>query len=659
MQSLISRRKHFPLNQNHQSNLIQPDTHRLKVAIDFGTTTSSICYDEVAGVEPLQSRKVARNVVCNPYETTRHRVPSTAVVHEDIASGGRKRLVLKFGENLDADRPHGVLAEITLMKLSLLPLYLEKSSDRLTVNMLNSLKARHQDALRKIQFEAVTSDMYTQDPLTGQFRLCAVNSMEDLITLFFEFLWHLTMRHCAAAYGIGVEDVTSLFHESVDVAISVPSIGLDDSPMGNYQQLLNKAGYPKNTCILFEGKSAGLFHLVTEREGKNDRLDQVERQRASIIVDIGGGTTDICFVRPSDINDETVMLGSSLGLSVVDGSLKLNELFKEHLRQEVPEGLLQYMAEFPGTESDLLDAFAADFEIQKRDTGTHLNDIRIQPHCGALKVTKELHGDTFKLTEDGLFLRNFMLRRLFDMWLDNIFRLVDEEVREARLYNPGVQSVTICLAGWGSRPPYVLEAFGNRYRQQGTTVVMVQDLDQSPAVAQGNFLSLASQMIIQKKVARATFGTRLHTSSSFRHVNTHGTQWVVLQGTDLDDPRQQSSLTRTVVTENPVFPLTLKFDIMSDTEFQWVENEGKVQIEFESLGSCGFRLEQRGDGVTVLKVQYSVHVCYRGMVSLMVLTVPHTGDFDNTERNRNLDMIASQPINIQKHAARMDNINDP
>ncbi|OAL33385.1 hypothetical protein AYO20_07396 [Fonsecaea nubica] len=639
MQSLISRRKHFPLNHNHQSNLIQPDNYRLKVAIDFGTTTSSICYDKVAGVEPLQSRKVARNVVCNPYEPAGYRGPSTAVVHEDIASDGRKRLVLKFGENLDAGRPHGVLAEITLMKMSLLPLYLEKSSDRLTVNILNSLKARHQDALRKIQLEAVTSDMYTQDPLTGHFRLCVVNSMEDLITLFFEFLWHLTMRHCAAEYGIGVEDVTSLFHESVDVAISVPSIGPDDSPMGNYQQLLNKAGYPKNTCILFEGKSAGLFHLVSEREGENDRLDRVERQRAFIIVDIGGGTTDICSVRPSDINDETVMLGAfAAGIS---------------------RRLAPIYGGIPWTESDLLDAFVAKFEFHKRDTGTDMNDIEIQLYRGALKLTEELRRDTFELTRDGLVLRNFMLRRLFDMWLNNIFHLVDKEVRDARLYNSGVQSVTICLAGWGSRPPYVLEAFGNRYRQQGTKVVMVQDLDQSPAVAQGNFLSLASQMIIQKKVARATFGTRLHISSSFRHVDTHGTQRVVHQGTDLDDPRQQLSLTRTVVTENPVFPLTLKFDIMSDTEFQWVENEGTVQIEFESLRNCGFRLEQRDDGVTVLKVQYSVHVCYRGMVSLLVLTVPHTGDFDNTERNRNLDMIASQQINIQKHAARMDNINEP
>ncbi|OQU97391.1 hypothetical protein CLAIMM_03325 [Cladophialophora immunda] len=652
LQQLTIRNKDGPSKPGPQSH--STPTQRLHVGIDFGTTTSSICYDEVAGITSLSERALAQNVICEPSDVSSHRIPSVAFVYGDITSNGNTYLVLKLGEFPGDSLSSRLLTKIELMKMALLPTYHETPRDPLSASMLQSLKAQHEDAIRKIQFETMSNQMYTQDPLTGQFEPCTVNSMHDLITLFFNFLWRLTMKHCATTHNMTVENVVNLFQANVHVAVSAPALvqedyeradRLHDSMLNTYCLLLARAGYPRSTSLLFEAKSAALFHIITNIQRTHTSMTQTQQLHATTVVDIGGGTTDICCLRPDNIDDATVMFGDNFGASTMDGSLKINEVFKELLRTQLPGSVLQLAPEFNGSESDFLEALATQFEREKRTADSHARRCELRVPCRRKPL---LYADFF--VNGHFFLNPGTMQKIFDNWLQNIFHQVEKEMRDHGLFQP---SASIGLTGWGSRPPYILAAFERRYHEKGINVYMVGDFINHPAVAQGNFLALTAQRGALRRVARTTFVTHDDLTSCFGRTHVRNTTNLIDKDDNLNDPAKVFPKTGAFVMENPVFPLSLNIAIKDDTGFGSIEAEGEMKVKLESLGRCGFRLETGSNGATVLKFQYSVQICWQGPMTLVVLTVPHTGQMDNPNRNRDLDLVVSLPVNIQKHAARM------
>ncbi|KIX96670.1 uncharacterized protein Z520_07389 [Fonsecaea multimorphosa CBS 102226] len=383
-----------------------------------------------------------------------------------------------------------------------------------------------------------------------------------------------------------------------------------------------------------------------------------------LVVDIGGGTTDLCYVCPGDIGEKTLMLKGDRGVSTLDGSVKINKMFIEHLRTQVPRQVLEALLGLASTAlefDDVLEFFSSEFEFHKRIAGKNPQAFVITTSYKTHLSTRDCHGiqeteyPDFLVTEDGLLVKGGVMQRIFCDWLKNIFHVVDKTLRRLQR-----QSATIVLTGWGSRPPYVFAAFVDRYSRQGVNVEMVSDLAKTPVVAQGGFLALATQKNIMRKVARADLMYRLNSTSSFRHLDHEGTaQILVEEGADLGNLNQQFSNRRTVITENPVFPLTLKLDILTNREFGTMENEGTIQLELESLERCGFQLEQRAGGIPVLELEYSVKIDLSGLGTLLVMTVPYTGHFDDIISDSSLDMVVSELVNIEKHAALMEGIDEP
>ncbi|KIX96671.1 uncharacterized protein Z520_07390 [Fonsecaea multimorphosa CBS 102226] len=123
VKQFVIRSKSSHLEQNKQSCSDSSKKARILVSVDFGTTSSSVCYDDgVVGQIPLSGQLLAKNIVRRPGAEARIRIPSAAVVLRDTSKDGCKRMVLKFGEEFAGLEPSDrLLARFELMKMSLLP----------------------------------------------------------------------------------------------------------------------------------------------------------------------------------------------------------------------------------------------------------------------------------------------------------------------------------------------------------------------------------------------------------------------------------------------------------------------------------------------------------------------------------------------------------
>ncbi|OAP61399.1 hypothetical protein AYL99_03602 [Fonsecaea erecta] len=670
---LISRTENSLPTQSQQSSSVLSEHHRLQVGIDFGTTTSSVCYDVITKLSPLQDQELAKVLVDQPQNPGCHRIPSVAFVFTAIDNDNSRRMVLKFGEHPGREHTGRIVAQFQLIKMALLPVYNQASEDPITKQSLQSLKETHDDGLRRIKAHASGQKLYSQDPLTGEMILSTVDTMEDLIRLFLVFLWRLTMRHFATILGETVEFVIPFFQDRVGIAISCPVLTQDDPIMDVYHRLLDAAGYPKSTWVLSEAKSAALYHIATKLAQANEGEDQEEKilgnlhkQATIVMVDIGGGTTDICAITPTEIDEESIVFGDCVGSSTPNGSLKLNEIFKRRLQAELPQFLRSIDARLGCNEAQIAESYAARFEIVKRTVPQLPPHYLIDPDLNIPELIQEPLPPRFVEAPKTCKLSSQQMQYVYDTWLTEIFEteifeLVNRVISQSGENSSGRLPV-IVLNGWGALPCYVFQAFQHHWGPWGFDVQMVKDLEKVPGVCQGNFLALTTQKIVRRKIARASFCTAtLHQENLFFVIDGYDPiQLLIYQNEDLGNPNKQFRKTCALRANNPVFPVTLKVVIASDRAFSRSppKLEGTIQVELQSLEQYGFQL-QSDDGTLFLEFEYSVELCMRGLLTWLILTVPHTGNFDNVHRDTGKDMLACQQVDIQKHASQLQEVYAP
>ncbi|KIW18913.1 hypothetical protein PV08_03202 [Exophiala spinifera] len=607
---------------------------RVKVAVDFGTATSSVCYDILSPFATLLTCPQATNILLN--EKGSHRVDTVAAIWQPVAQP-TSPCQLVFGSTA-CETPPGefkLIGRLNLMKLHLL-------SKHYDVGVQN-LREEHQHVIDSICNTTSGGLCRIYDPLRRTYSTHTINSVSRVIVEFLRFLLRSTMAHFAQKYALDVSMVDTIFKEKVDVAMSMPTVSTWEKDMlDKFRELLHDAGLPQTTFIFSEAKSAAIFHVWQKAQAEKPK------GVVSIIVDIGCGTTDYSCLYPYHVasNRTSYKLGEVIpGTGSCDGSQQLNEKFKALLRHHLDGKIAELVPEFQGDEYQVLEAFERGFELVKRTYNDSKPEYHIVPMFDESYLFQppnaEIQG--FRIEDDRIVLKGVVMRRIFDEWLERIIRVLKEQLKSVREKYEGTMPLFIGLTGWGSLPPYVLRKIRESF--DSISVQLMETKDGS-AVAQGNFLELATEDLATLIQSRTWYGIRAE----------YGIQWIVEKDTALF-PYKERGIIGAQTIRDPKFPLAFELPVIrrggAGEDSEGPSEVGMLRITIPSLQSSGFTLDQE-EGSNHLTFRYQVKLKLDRLMASLELTIPCGGQQVHNARAIEKGMVASFPLkDLYMHPALM------
>ncbi|KAI1612844.1 hypothetical protein EDD36DRAFT_464993 [Exophiala viscosa] len=601
---------------------------RLRIGVDFGTKSSSLSYDRATLYTPLAHCKAADKIL-KDYNGS-HRIESVAAILQNIDDPQDTVLVFGAAANEDPSvTSRKLLGKIPMMKLDILYEGTQAFQDPVIINMLEDLQHQHREVLDAICNGPTQAQCRVQDPLSGRYNVRTIRSIRCVFREFLRYLLQSAKAHFASRSELQPAITEMIFAEKAGVAVSIPTISsCHDSTMDDLRELLHGAGFPKRTCLLSEAKSAAWFNLLEQAQGIGADIPHFAREQILIVADIGGATTDVSFVAPCRTGEDGsgIMLGElNDGVGPLNGSQKLNEMFKGWLRERFPGGVLQLAKAFQGSERDLLEAFAAGFEVKKWSFRKSDCRVEIRPHSKAPLVLRDFEGDDFAAVEDRIILHSSVMGKFFDEWLSGIINMLEECVNKVKQELEESVSVVIGLTGWGSLPPFVLEETQSHFG--GRIPVQMMETKRTSAVAQGGFLQLTTQPVFDAQTARASFDIR--TPDIYKRV--------ICEGADLSDGHEHS-LNGELCFRDSEFPVHLIFVVLRDEQYGSMETAGLLKLMISSLEQGQFQLEKHADGSSYVRIQYRIQLQSDELMPRLMLTVPYGGRFLNVSGGAGPDM---------------------
>jgi hypothetical protein len=398
--------------------------------------------------------------------------------------------------------------------------------------------------------------------------------------------------------------VTRIFKEKADVMIAVPTGSIwENEAKDELRMLLHEAGFPKNTFIWSEPNASAMYDLLETAERQGVGIAEVSNTvEVRMVNDVGGLTTDFCGLGASHVyNSCAVTLKEVVpGMGSFNGSQRLNELFREHLKGQFPRGLLQLTSGFDGTEDDLLEAFERGFEKTKQSFDGARQGYKVKPvfKCRQKPRFKDIKLPTLVITENQMILAASPMKKIFDDWLYPIQTMLEECMSE--IDSP----CTIALTGGGSRPAYVLGYLKQQLERTSDAVpaneqvaveMMASEIDS--AVARGNFVYLSSLNVNEVQQARADFGIV-------------GQEPFVTQDADLSGAIKYETTGVFRVTE-PKFPLVHTLSVMSCLEMGSPDAAGDIEVRVPNIEKGGWELKQEDPANQELPPKTYVDIPYR------------------------------------------------
>ena len=577
----------------------------LNCGIDFGSTFSSVSYG------PVHPSTRFPNCQTAPYSVKdingEQRVASIAAFLQTIQDPDAP-CELVFGARAKenpARSGHKVLGKLSLIKLSLVSENAEIAQDSALLSMTRDLKEKHTRIIKTVRSATPDAKFYVVDPLTGERNLHTLHSIDCVIREYLRFLWQSTKAHFASKNNLHPATVMKIFDERARASVSVPVISTwEETTMDNLRKLLHDAGFPRMTFIYPEAKASALFHLFQSSQETGVSIADIARSGLRTAGDIGGGTADItCLIARKGANQTSTELEEAFpGVGSFNGSQKLNELFKAYLSEQFPDGKYG----------------------MKRAEGF---GIAVERDCVVLEA--------------------FVMKGIFDAWLNEILSMLKSYLEDIKSKLPGWEPNKIGLTGWGSLPPYVLSFF-REHLQTGDQVptadqvsVELMDTVSDSVVAQGNFLQLIDLDFDKVQEARADF-----------HIE--GCAPVVCQGDNLNGTISYET-DGELCLRDPSFPLKHELRVKSGVEFGLGDDVGSFEIEVDSLQGGGFELQWRqmdGNLVSYLDLEYHLRLNLDELMPRLELTVPYGGRLDSIDRAAGEDMTWSIPLkSLYMHVA--------
>jgi len=383
-----------------------------------------------------------------------------------------------------------------MMKLHLLSGQDGAAHDPTTMDMLNDINQHHENVMQAICNESFDVRCRVQDPLSQEYKICNIRSVRCIIKEFLRYLLQSAKAHFASRHELQPAVVTTIFQEKAEVAISVPTNAFwTDSTVDNFQELLREAEFPEVTILVSEAKSAALYHVFDlSKTAGTDAAKKIAKQ-ITFIADIGGGTTDLtCLGSYYATKDSgTICFGEIVsGVGSMDGSEKLNTLFKQYLRQQLPGGISELAPEFQGSELQISEVFSNAFEVAKRNFDNTEASYNVAPRFTTPLRLQKIDLEDCVVDGRRLILDACIMQGIFDEWLAGIVSMLQEFIADVTREWRDDTPIVVGLTGWGSLPPYVLQFVNAHFSSQGVRVQMMETKTR-PAVALGNYLQLVNQ----------------------------------------------------------------------------------------------------------------------------------------------------------------------
>ncbi|KIV83354.1 hypothetical protein PV11_05387 [Exophiala sideris] len=481
------------------------DDYRLHIGIDFGTKFSSVCYDYSRPSIPLINCHAASETVKDYNTSDRFASIAAFTQADDVAT--KTLWQLEFGARALRSTRSTTIGQNRVVKVEMMKLHLisEQYAETLKPRMwhvLNDLNQHHADVMHAICNGGREVSCRVHDPLSQQYRVCSIRSVDCIIREFLLYLLQSTKARIAKRHKLTPAVVTTIFRKKADVAISVPTNEMwTDSIMFDFRYLLQKAGFPEATILVSEARSSALYHAFELIKAAG--FDVAEKtagkitEQITIIADLQVDTTNITCLGSYHATEGscTISFGEiSSGVGSLDGSEMLSTLFKQYLRHELfqlPGGVSGLVPHFQGSQDQILDACAAGFELVKQDFDNTRASYEVAPRFDADRQPRLLHIDQRGIIVDGnqLILDASIIQAIFDEWLTGIASMLRAVILDVTKDWKETTPVVIGLTGWDwyRLPPYVLQFLTAHFSSQRGPV---QVIEIKTRLAQGNYLQL-------------------------------------------------------------------------------------------------------------------------------------------------------------------------
>lgn len=510
---------------------------RLKVGIDFGSTTSSVCWDFAIEYTPLAE--------CCPPQFFSDRLPTVANVVRTKGIDGIQFDTIVFGNQpiQDVSTSTEVITRIEFMKLSFASIEigpeLRLCGDGEEIGWFFMIGGHHDEAIKRLHLgddwnnldinegylNITKTSLRTADPLLGTYETVDISQIDCFVTLYLRYLLRLVKSQVAAKMNIDLKTLDLLFHQYTDVAVSVPVIWNVDAK-ARLRTVLHLAEFPATTSWVSEGKSAALYHLVANKHHLEAFCHSI-----NVVVDIGGGTVDISSVLANRNGTTGIFNVAEIHpqYGMMRGSQSLNEIFKKHMIKTLKPVATVVRTAFSDDDDDdeneeplslserqVFDAVGRGFEMIKWKFDNCQNDEYEHMFFPDLlpDVFDEMTYNGFRILGGRIYVKHSFLRQLFNEWLGPIITKVGRIILELKSAPSLPKSIEIALTGWGAFPPYVKRVFQGSFESQGIQVKMAE-LKEQPAVVMGNHYALLSQRILDRRTANFSLALRVSTEENF------------------------------------------------------------------------------------------------------------------------------------------------
>jgi hypothetical protein len=623
-------------------NLLLPgSSEEIVISMDIGYTKVSTLWAVVNGREAVTIDSMTKANILqdnNPLG----RAPARAVIFENdiMPAVGEKQYIMEFNGAADT-RIQNKLAHARHVFYSLKQCLIPANSSLFERPSQGSSwytrpLRRNASLLEKI---VSSGKVKIVDVFTNQATLREFGSIQDILVELLRYQLQLTKKTIWEISGLDKNQVNQLMATRTRIGVSATT-AFGNTPLDDLQYLLGEAGFPEKTTILSEAKSAAIYSVLrlkeqseTLRYGPGGAIDL--HNRNFIVVDIGGGTTDVAVVKvlsttPSqklrEVQPVTACMNGSEALNDIAATCVLQHFGRAWVSEVLngfnlkEERLLQYIRTRFRTVKKNFDPL----DSSSRNQAIFPEEIErvLRPYYNYLNFTVEL------------------VQKIFETWLGDIVRLVRQQRSLLEAHAEGAEEVPIILTGLGSSPRFIEQ---HMRAMIGTTVLTINP-NMCSSVAFGGYLSMLDRDLFQQAIARFSYGIIKQRNTAQGDGRLHLTEepeWLIKKGDALSSTNVLS-YDGVLHIENPKFPLHIVQKIIKSTdatihEREFLNLEAEIDrgtiIQEDTLDLevtqqvSGLERKTRRDGTSFIETQFKLEIAFTGPQCKCTMFVPKDGKF--------------------------------
>lgn len=660
--------------------------------MDIGYKTFSVCWEVVNGEENVSL--VGRIGRVNQSKSNLvGRTPAVVVAFENDEKPAldETQYILEFSGAAVSrmqKSTRSLSGQFNLLKQCLIP-----ENDPLLRSLgVRSCYARtHRWNKRLAATVASSGQVKIFDVLTNEETLQEVKSADDALVQLLRYYLQATKKEIWDCSGLTIEQVDELIATKTRIGLSATT-AFGDAALDKLRYLLGKAGFPKETTILSEAKSAAIYCVLHHETAQTNALELSPgggmklRDKKFMVVDIGGGTTDIGVVQVLSTAPTLKLRDIQPVAACMSGSEELNHAAVNYVRQ--------YFKNFwPAIETitdmqkkDLLRTVREQFEIVKKD----FNPLKLQKDASELQIFPDpIHSALSPFLQSkgfDLHFTNKKIQQIFEDWLKDIVQLIRDERSQLETNGEKPGEIPIVLTGLGSSPEFIKQHIRTN---TGAKVITINPSTCS-SVVYGGYFSMLEKGLARRSLARFSYGFitpenstvwlvedyenpgRVYQSPSISdRAHSETPIWLIHKGEDLSGNNKFSCKGVMQIKEPIKFPLRIGIIIIKSADATIHERQllalqdeidtGTIIVEDEPLEMemdqtrSGLRREtDKKSGRDIIETEFRVEIVFKGLHCEMQLLIPKFGTFTTKEWRDKKDLMTHehQVDDLSSHTAQ-------